>query len=79
MYTLFMAMVVGFSMNIGKTHLLISQPGFGLNATGADLMDSTCISCSVVQDKSVYWLPTLCFIADNKIYILVQQIGGFVV
>ena len=41
-------------------------------------MSSDCTSCSVVQDKSAYWVPALYFTTNNKTFDLVPQIGGLV-
>lgn len=59
--------------------MLTSTADLSLNVTGADLTDSTCTSCSVIQDKSAYWVPALYFTADNSTYTLVQQVGGLLV
>ncbi|KAK5308838.1 hypothetical protein LTR70_010778 [Exophiala xenobiotica] len=61
------------------THVVFGSRNFGLNTSYADLMAAVCTSCSVVQDKSAYWVPTLYFTPDNRTFSMVPQRGDMVV
>ena len=52
---------------------------FNFDSTGASLMESSCSSCAVTQDRSAYWTPPLYFLDDNGTYTLVPQVGGMTV
>jgi hypothetical protein len=52
---------------------------FYFNTTVDELMASDCTSCSITQDRSVYWTPTLYFQNDNGTFTLVPQNGGMTV
>lgn len=52
---------------------------FSFTATVDDLMASDCTSCSITQDRSVYWTPPLYFEDDNGNFTLVPQKGGMTV
>ncbi|KAK1760999.1 hypothetical protein QBC47DRAFT_19531 [Echria macrotheca] len=57
-------------------HSIHGSSGFGDNATYEDLVSAECTSCGVIQDKSVYWAPTLYFRHADGTYELVEQVGG---
>jgi Domain of unknown function (DUF1996) len=59
-----------------RTADLIKHPDFGFNASLEDLMASACTSCSISQDKSVYWSPQMYFQHDNGTFELVATSGG---
>ena len=43
----------------------IGNLAFSTTATSADLLKSKCASCSVGQDKSAYWTPSVYFMSDD--------------
>jgi hypothetical protein len=56
---------------------LLTSTGFGFDANYDTLTASdTCTACSVQQDHSAYWAPTLNFIYSNGTTAMVQQVGG---
>jgi len=60
------------------THMtdLLLLADFGFNTTSYDLLESTCTSCEITQDKSAYWTPPLYFMYKNGTAKMVQQVGG---
>jgi hypothetical protein len=52
---------------------------FHFTTTADDLLNSDCTSCSITQDRSVYWTPPLYFENDNGTFTLVPQKGGMTV
>ncbi|KAI1370870.1 hypothetical protein F4677DRAFT_437149 [Hypoxylon crocopeplum] len=58
-------------------HTVHGSSGFSLSATYDQLMDGSCTSCAVKQDKSAYWTPALYFQdSDTHEFEIVPQIGG---
>jgi hypothetical protein len=55
----------------------MTETGFSMTSSYDDLRNGNCTSCSVVQDLSVYWHPSLYF-KDAKTgqLELVEQVGG---
>lgn len=52
------------------------QTGFSASASNADLMQSTCTSCQVLQDLSAYWTPVMYFEDTSGNFNIVSQTGG---
>jgi hypothetical protein len=50
--------------------------GFGFDMTYASTQTSDCNSCSVIEDKSNYWVASLYYHAQNGSFIQVPQNGG---
>ncbi|KAF2717495.1 hypothetical protein K431DRAFT_333967 [Polychaeton citri CBS 116435] len=57
-------------------HAIHGGKNFGFNTTSDDLVDSSCTSCAVTQDRSAYWTPALYFQYHNGTTVLVEQVGG---
>ncbi|KAH8687187.1 WSC domain-containing protein [Tricladium varicosporioides] len=60
----------------GHVHTIMGGNGFGFQMDYASTQKSTCSSCSVVQDMSNYWTPSVYYRAKNKTFTAVQQTGG---
>ncbi|KAI9750831.1 MAG: hypothetical protein M4579_006293 [Chaenotheca gracillima] len=58
-------------------HTIQGGNNFGFDTTPADLLDSSCTSCSVKQDKSVYWTPIMYFQHTDGSMEMVQQAMPF--
>ncbi|QSZ31120.1 hypothetical protein DSL72_000683 [Monilinia vaccinii-corymbosi] len=58
-------------------HSTHGSGGLGIKSGYDELMASNCTSCSVTQDKSAYWTPSIYFknAATGK-FQLVEQVGG---
>jgi hypothetical protein len=67
-----------------KNILSISAPwsnfmaDFGVNSTGATLLESSCTSCELQADKSAYWTPLLYYQYPNGSFIDVPHTGALV-
>ncbi|KAH8701950.1 hypothetical protein BGW36DRAFT_261716, partial [Talaromyces proteolyticus] len=57
-------------------HTVFGSSGFSESVTQANLLDSSCTSCQVTQDRSVYWTPPLMFKYPNGSTAMVNQDGG---
>ncbi|KAI0135638.1 hypothetical protein F4814DRAFT_31397 [Daldinia grandis] len=58
-------------------HTVHGSSGFSLSATYDQLMQGSCSSCAVKQDKSAYWTPALYFQdSETKQFEIVPQVGG---
>ncbi|KAI8960132.1 hypothetical protein F5Y11DRAFT_279737 [Daldinia sp. FL1419] len=58
-------------------HTVHGSSGFSLSATYDELMQGSCSSCAVKQDKSAYWTPALYFQdSETKEFEIVPQVGG---
>lgn len=57
-------------------HTIMGGNGFGFSMDYRQARASTCSSCSVKEDKSNYWVPSLYFHAENGSFIPVDQVGG---
>lgn len=57
-------------------HTVMGGSGFGFDMDYEDTQTSECNSCSVVEDKSNYWVAALYFHAENGTFIRVPQNGG---
>ncbi|TVY83581.1 WSC domain-containing protein [Lachnellula suecica] len=57
-------------------HTIMGGNGFGFQMDFASTQASTCSSCTVLQDMSNYWVPTLYYKAQNGSFISVGQAGG---
>ncbi|EON62954.1 hypothetical protein W97_02180 [Coniosporium apollinis CBS 100218] len=57
-------------------HSIHGGSNFGFTASYDDLMASDCTSCSVKEDKSAYWTPSLHFMYANGTTVVVPQVGG---
>ncbi|TVY25082.1 WSC domain-containing protein [Lachnellula hyalina] len=60
----------------GHVHSIMGGNGFGFEMDYASTQLSTCSSCTVTQDMSNYWVPTLYYKAENGSFISVGQNGG---
>ncbi|KEF54554.1 uncharacterized protein A1O9_08996 [Exophiala aquamarina CBS 119918] len=60
-------------------HVLFGASNLGLDPTIDDLLDSNCTSCSILQDKSVYWTPRMYFQHQNGSFESVATVGGMTV
>ncbi|KAB8304086.1 hypothetical protein EYC80_005425 [Monilinia laxa] len=58
-------------------HSIHGSSGFGESSGSDELLAGNCTSCSVAQDKSAYWTPSIYFknAATGK-FELVEQVGG---
>ncbi|RPB03843.1 hypothetical protein L873DRAFT_1833532 [Choiromyces venosus 120613-1] len=52
---------------------------FSASSLEADLMQSTCSSCQVKQDRSAYWTPAMYFQDEAGNFNVVNQLGGMLV
>jgi hypothetical protein len=59
--------------------LMCGWIGFGKSSSEKDLLESSCSSCQVKQDKSAYWAPALYFQDGTGNFKIVDQIGGMLV
>jgi Domain of unknown function (DUF1996) len=50
--------------------------GFSETSGYSELMSGSCTSCSVAQDKSAYWHPSLLFKDNQGQYHMVPEVGG---
>lgn len=57
-------------------HTIMGGSGFGFKMNYESTQTSDCNSCSVIEDKSNYWVPTLYYHAQNGSFIEVPQNGG---
>lgn len=57
-------------------HATNAMTDFGMGTTPEDLLSSNCTSCSVTQDHSAYWTPSLHFMYPNGTTVIVPQVGG---
>lgn len=57
-------------------HTIMGGSGFGFDMTHDSTQASDCNSCSVVEDKSNYWVASLYYHAQNGSFIEVPQNGG---
>lgn len=57
-------------------HTIMGGSGFGFDMTYASTQTSDCNSCSVIEDKSNYWVASLYYHAQNGSFIQVPQNGG---
>ncbi|KAI1651968.1 uncharacterized protein F4817DRAFT_355902 [Daldinia loculata] len=58
-------------------HTVHGSSGFSLSSTYDDLVQGSCSSCAVKQDKSAYWTPALYFQdSETKQFEIVPQVGG---
>ncbi|KAJ5104428.1 hypothetical protein NUU61_001775 [Penicillium alfredii] len=57
-------------------HAVHGAGSFGMNSDQKLLLDSTCTSCAVTQDRSAYWHPALYFMHKNGSAQLVDEVGG---
>jgi hypothetical protein len=57
-------------------HTILGGSGFAFDLSYEQTQTSVCSSCSVIQDKSNYWVPALYFHAQNGTFISVPQNGG---
>ena len=60
----------------GHVHTIMGGNGFAFTMDYADTQASTCSSCTVIGDRSNYWVPTLYYHAENGSFISVSQSGG---
>ncbi|RVX68435.1 hypothetical protein B0A52_07435 [Exophiala mesophila] len=60
-------------------HVLFGASNIGLDPSIEDLLQSNCTSCSILQDKSNYWVPRLYFEHANGTYQQVATSGGMTV
>lgn len=42
-------------------HSIMGGSNFGISTQGNDLLDSSCTTAKIKNDKSAYWIPTLFF------------------
>ncbi|KAJ5775374.1 uncharacterized protein N7511_000385 [Penicillium nucicola] len=57
-------------------HSVHGGGSFGMSSTEDSLLESSCTSCAVTQDKSAYWTPALYFMHTNGSAELVEEVGG---
>ncbi|KAL2266437.1 hypothetical protein VTJ83DRAFT_5789 [Remersonia thermophila] len=57
-------------------HSIHGSSGFGMSSTYEDLVNADCTSCAVLEDKSVYWAPSLYFRHEDGRFEEVGQEGG---
>ncbi|KAJ5958402.1 uncharacterized protein N7479_005552 [Penicillium vulpinum] len=57
-------------------HAVHGAGGFGMSSNQAELRNSECTSCAVIEDKSAYWAPALFFMHTNGSAELVNEVGG---
>ena len=57
-------------------HTVMGGSAFGFDMDYAMTQTSGCNSCSVVEDKSNYWIAALYYHAENNSFIRVPQNGG---
>ncbi len=60
----------------GHLHTIMGGNGFGFSMDFQQARASSCSSCSVKEDKSNYWVPSLFYQAENGSFISVDQVGG---
>ncbi|EED17740.1 conserved hypothetical protein [Talaromyces stipitatus ATCC 10500] len=60
-------------------HTIFGSGGFSPNVTQDDLLQSSCTSCAVTQDRSAYWAPPLMFLYPNRSSTMVNQDGGILI
>jgi Domain of unknown function (DUF1996) len=60
-------------------HTIMGGNGFGFSMDYAQTQASKCSSCTVQQDNSNYWVPTLWYQAENGSFTSVPQVGGVLV
>ncbi|PGG99031.1 hypothetical protein AJ80_09421 [Polytolypa hystricis UAMH7299] len=60
-------------------HVIHGGSNFDLTVNSDQLRESSCTSCGVVEDKSVYWTPGTYFQYPNGTTELVGQVGGMLV
>lgn len=53
-----------------------SDLAFSISSGYNALVDGSCTSCEVTQDKSAYWTPAPYFQSSTGEFTLVQQVGG---
>lgn len=56
-------------------HVITGANNFGLDTTYDQLRASSCSTCHIVEDKSVYWTPKMYYHAKNGSYIPVPVDG----
>ena len=62
---------------INHVGVILTSTGFGFDANYDTLTaNGTCTACSVTQDHSAYWTPTLNFVYSNGTSVMVEQVGG---
>ncbi|KAF2835437.1 WSC domain-containing protein [Patellaria atrata CBS 101060] len=59
----------------GHVHTISGGSGFGFEMSYEDAINSACTSCSIKEDLSNYWVPSLYFHAKNGSFINVPQSG----
>jgi len=57
-------------------HAIHGSSGFDISASYNSLVDGSCTSCEVAQDKSAYWTPAPYFQSSTGEFTVVQQVGG---
>ncbi|KAL7273681.1 hypothetical protein RUND412_003453 [Rhizina undulata] len=60
----------------GHLHTIMGGNGFNFTMDYAKARASTCSTCTVTEDFSNYWIPSLFYQAQNGSFHPVQQVGG---
>ncbi|KAF2721327.1 WSC-domain-containing protein, partial [Polychaeton citri CBS 116435] len=60
----------------GHVHTLVGAANVGVDSTADSLMQSSCTSCEIQDDKSAYWSPMLYFQYANGSFIPVPHGGA---
>lgn len=68
--------IMSFNQIAGHVHTVNGGSNFSPTASHADLLNSQCSSCSVKEDMSAYWTPSLYFWRNDGSFQSVPQSGG---
>jgi len=60
----------------GHLHTIMGANNFNFTTSYAQARKATCSTCTVKQDMSTYWTPSLFFQAKNGSFTPVKQVGG---
>lgn len=60
----------------GHVHQIMGGNGFDFEMDYADTQSSTCSSCTVIGDNSLYWTPVLYYQHQDGSFEKVNQVGG---